>query len=164
MTIIEKVPRVIRSATAVAAGAIGVAAFATLCFSEAVADRSNAPDAAKYSIKAPDGLKVPGGLAFAEGDGYEDWAVIASHHTDDLVGAIVGNPLAMEAFRAGVPANGKPVPRWLQDRKDPMELEEEPRLAPLRQGAGRHDCPRIHGERCQEVPGQWRMGICDIQA
>jgi hypothetical protein len=110
MIVIDKVPRVIRSATAVAAGAIGVAAFATLCFSEAVADRSNAPDAAKYSIEAPDGLKVPGGLAFAEGKGWEDWAVIASHHTDKVVEAIVGNPVAMEALRAGVPASGRPFP------------------------------------------------------
>jgi Cytochrome P460 len=70
----------------------------------------SAQDAAKYSFKVPDGLKVPGGLAFAEGKGYEDWAVIASHHTDDLVEAIVGNPVAMKAFRAGIPDNGKPFP------------------------------------------------------
>ena len=55
-------------------------------------------------------LKVPGGLAFSEFRGYEDWAVIASHNTDDLLEAIVGNPVAVEAFRAGVPANGKPFP------------------------------------------------------
>jgi hypothetical protein len=109
MIIIDRVPGAIRSASAVAAGALGVALFATLCFSEAIADRNNAPDAVK-SIKAPDGLQVPGGLAFAEGKGWEDWAVVASHHTDKVVEAIVGNPVAMEAFRAGVPANGKPFP------------------------------------------------------
>ena len=70
----------------------------------------SAQDATKYSFKVPDGLKVPGGLAFAEGKGYEDWAVIASHHTDDLVEAIVGNPVTMNALRAGIPANGKPFP------------------------------------------------------
>jgi Cytochrome P460 len=107
---VRSLGRLIKSAWPVAAGALGVAMFATLFFDEALADRSNAPDAAKYSIKAPDGLKVPGGLAFAEGKGWEDWAVIASHHTDKVVEAIVGNPVAMEAFRAGVPANGKPFP------------------------------------------------------
>src|SRR5262249_49137168 len=55
-------------------------------------------------------LKVPGGLAFSEFRGYEDWAVIASHHTDDLLEAIVGNPVVMEAFRAGVPVSGKAFP------------------------------------------------------
>jgi Cytochrome P460 len=107
---VRSLGRLIQFAAPVAAGAIGVAMFATLFFGEALADGSTAPDAAKYSLKVPHGLKVPGGLAFAEGKGYEDWAVIASHHTDAVVEAIVGNPVAMEAFRAGVPANGKPFP------------------------------------------------------
>ena len=106
---------------AVAAGAIGVAAFATLCFGEAVADRSNAPDAAKYS------LKVPGGLAFAEFKGYEDWAVITIDHTDDLMKVILGNPVAMDAFRAGIPAQRQAVPRWLQDGEGRVATEEESR-------------------------------------
>src|SRR4029077_3188126 len=55
-------------------------------------------------------LRVPGGLAFSEFRGYEDWAVIAIDHTDDLMKAIVGNPVAMDAFRVGIPANGKPFP------------------------------------------------------
>src|SRR5215813_3323396 len=33
-------------------------------------------------------LKVPGGLAFAEFKGYEDWAVVAIDHTEDLMKAI----------------------------------------------------------------------------
>src|SRR6185503_11754662 len=53
-------------------------------------------------------LKVPGGLVFSEFRGYEDWAVIAIDHTDELMKVIVGNPLAMDAFRAGIPGNGKP--------------------------------------------------------
>ena len=55
-------------------------------------------------------LKVPGGLAFSEFKGYENWAVIASHHTDTWLEAIIGNAVAMNAFRAGIPANGKPFP------------------------------------------------------
>jgi Cytochrome P460 len=55
-------------------------------------------------------LQVPGGLAFAEFKGYEDWAVISIDHTADLMKVILGNPVAMEAFRAGVPGNGKPFP------------------------------------------------------
>src|SRR5262245_6366155 len=55
-------------------------------------------------------LQVPGGLAFSEFRGYEDWAVIAIDHTGDLMKVIVGNPMAMDAFRAGIPGNGKPFP------------------------------------------------------
>jgi len=86
----------------------------------------SAQDAAKYSIKVPDGLKVPGGLAFAEGEGFEDWAVIASHHTNELVEAIVGNPVAMEAFRAGIPDNGKPFPDGSKMAKLMWNSEKNP--------------------------------------
>ena len=55
-------------------------------------------------------LKVPGGLAFAEFRGYENWAVVAIDHTDDLMKVILGNPVVMEAFRSGIPGNGKPFP------------------------------------------------------
>ena len=55
-------------------------------------------------------LQVPGGLAFAEFKGYEDWAVISIDHTADLMKVILGNPVVMEAFRAGVPGNGKSFP------------------------------------------------------
>ena len=65
---------------------------------------SSAPEESKYT------LKVPGGLAFSEFRGYEDWAVVAVQHTGDLTKVVVGNPTTMDAFRAGVPGNGKPFP------------------------------------------------------
>jgi len=55
-------------------------------------------------------LEVPGGLAFSEFRGYEDWAVVAADHTADLLKVIVANPVAMDAYRAGIPDNGKPFP------------------------------------------------------
>lgn len=55
-------------------------------------------------------LKVPGGLAFAEFRGYEDWAVVAAHGTKDLLKVVLANPVMMKAYRAGIPGNGKPVP------------------------------------------------------
>ena len=55
-------------------------------------------------------LKVPGGLAFSEFRGYENWEVVNVAHTDDLLKVIVGNPVAMGAYRAGIPGNGKPFP------------------------------------------------------
>jgi Cytochrome P460 len=55
-------------------------------------------------------LQVPGGLAFADFRGYEDWQVVAVSHNGDKLATILGNPAMIEAFRAGSPANGKPFP------------------------------------------------------
>jgi hypothetical protein len=55
-------------------------------------------------------LEVPGGLAFAEFKGYEDWAVVSVHRTEDLLKVVVANPVMMDAYRHGIPANGQPVP------------------------------------------------------
>jgi Cytochrome P460/Malate:quinone oxidoreductase (Mqo) len=55
-------------------------------------------------------LQVPGGLAFSEFRGYEDWQVISDSHNGDKVALIVGNPEMIDAYKAGIPFNGKPVP------------------------------------------------------
>jgi hypothetical protein len=55
-------------------------------------------------------LQVPGGLAWSEFKGYEDWQVISVSHNGDKLALIVGNPAMIEAYKAGIPANGKPVP------------------------------------------------------
>ena len=55
-------------------------------------------------------LKVPGGLAFAEFKGYEDWQVVSVSWGHDLLAVIMANPVMIEAYRAGVPGNGKPFP------------------------------------------------------
>ena len=55
-------------------------------------------------------VQVPGGLAFSEFRGYEDWQVIAVSQTGDLLVAILGNPEMIAAYQAGVPGNGKPFP------------------------------------------------------
>jgi hypothetical protein len=55
-------------------------------------------------------LKVPGGLAFSEFNGYESWQVVSISHTPRAMAVILGNPAMIKAFEAGIPANGKPVP------------------------------------------------------
>jgi len=55
-------------------------------------------------------VQVPNGLAFSEFRGYEDWQVVAVSQTDELMAAILANPVMIEAYRAGVPGNGKPFP------------------------------------------------------
>jgi hypothetical protein len=68
--------------------------------------------AAGVAISAQDKytLEVPGGLAFSEFKGYEDWSVIAISENGGKFAVILGNPVTIAAFREGVPGNGKPFP------------------------------------------------------
>jgi Cytochrome P460 len=71
-------------------------------------------------------LKSPGGIAFADFKGYEDWAVISSaktHVEPKELKVIVGNPTIINAFKAGVPGNGKPFP----DGSKIVKLQWKPR-------------------------------------
>ena len=58
----------------------------------------------KYSVK------VPGGLSFSEIKGYESWHAISLSRSDKAVAIILGNPVMIDAYKAGIPANGQPVP------------------------------------------------------
>src|SRR5215475_10298006 len=64
------------------------------------------------AISAPDKYTVqtPNGLAFSEFRGYEDWQVVAVSQTEDLLKVEVANPVMIDAYRAGVPGNGRPFP------------------------------------------------------
>ena len=55
-------------------------------------------------------LQVPNGLSFSEFKGYETWSVVAISYTDELLDAVLANPVMIEAYKAGVPGNGKPFP------------------------------------------------------
>jgi mono/diheme cytochrome c family protein len=55
-------------------------------------------------------LKIPNGLAFSEFRGYESWPVISISHNGGAVAAILGNPVMIDAYKAGIPGNGKPFP------------------------------------------------------
>ncbi|MGD0417917.1 MAG: cytochrome P460 family protein [Terriglobales bacterium] len=78
-------------------GATAVAVLAVL-----VATAVYAQD--KYSLKSPSGI------AFSDFKGYEDWAVVSSARTDEILKVIVANPKMITAFKAGVPVNGQPFP------------------------------------------------------
>ena len=54
--------------------------------------------------------KVPGGLAFAEFKGYEDWQAVSVSKSEEAFALILANPIMIEAYRAGAPGNGKPFP------------------------------------------------------
>ncbi len=55
-------------------------------------------------------LKTPAGVAFSDFRGYEDWSVVSSARTDEVLKVIVANPIMIKAYKAGVPGNGKPFP------------------------------------------------------
>lgn len=57
-------------------------------------------------------LQEPNGISFGEIKGYESWPVVApSYRTDKKeVRIILGNDRIIQAFRDGLPENGKPFP------------------------------------------------------
>jgi len=55
-------------------------------------------------------VKVPGGMAFSEFRGYEGWQAVSISRNERVVAVILANPVMIEAYRAGFPGNGKPVP------------------------------------------------------
>ena len=81
-------------------GAVGALALASL----AVLGRMALAAQDKYTEK------VPGGLAFAEFRGYESWQVVSVSQDGPLIAAILGNPVMIDAYLAGIPGNGKPFP------------------------------------------------------
>ena len=65
-------------------------------------------------------LKAANGIAFSEFKGYDAWQLVATSQPEKEAGcgtskvgcmkAILGNPAMIQAYRDGIPANGKPVP------------------------------------------------------
>jgi hypothetical protein len=58
----------------------------------------------KYSLVSP------GGIAFSDFRGYEDWSDVSSARTDEVLKVIVANPAMIKAYKAGIPGNGQPFP------------------------------------------------------
>ena len=66
-------------------------------------------------------LTSPNGIAFSEFQGYESWPLVAPSQPNDAGGCgaspapgciktILGNPVMIQAYHDGVPANGEAVP------------------------------------------------------
>ena len=66
--------------------------------------------AAVYAQQDKYSLKSPGGIAFSNFRGYEDWSVVSSARTDEVLKVIVANPSMINAYKAGVPGNGQAFP------------------------------------------------------
>ena len=55
-------------------------------------------------------LVSPSGIALSDFRGYEDWALVSSARTDEVLKVIVANPTMIAAYKAGIPGNGRPFP------------------------------------------------------
>ena len=79
---------------------------------DATSASTTVPSQAQAAISTQDkyALKIPNGLAFSEFRGYESWQVIAVSHNRNTLAAILGNPVMIDAYKAGFPGNGKPFP------------------------------------------------------
>jgi hypothetical protein len=130
--------------------AIATAAFATLGGMAVYAED-------KYTLKSPSGI------AFSDFKGYEDWAVVSSARTDEVLKVIVANPVMIEAYKAGIPTNGQPFPDGSKIAKlqwKPKKSTEAPFVV---------DVPDVFTQAfviekdSKAISGQRRMGIRAVQ-
>jgi hypothetical protein len=74
-------------------------------------------------------LKLPNGLPFSEFRGYENWQVVSVSQTTELLKVEVANPTMIDAYRSGIPGNGKPFPDGSKIAKiewKPKKMAESP--------------------------------------
>ena len=76
-------------------------------------------------------LQIPGGLAFSEVKGYEQWQVVGPSLTEaaNVIRVILANPAMIQAYQQGVPGNGKPFPdgsRIVKIEWRPKKLTDPP--------------------------------------
>jgi hypothetical protein len=83
---------------------IGATAVAMLAVLIATAVYAQVQGEDKYSLKSPSGI------AFSDFRGYEDWSVVSSARTDEVLKVIVANPSMIKAYKSGIPGNGQPFP------------------------------------------------------
>jgi len=77
-------------------------AVAVLAVLGAVVLYAQGQDKDKYSLVSP------GGIAFSDFRGYEDWADVSSARTTEILKVIVANPTMINSYKTGVPGNGQP--------------------------------------------------------
>ena len=81
-----------------------IAAVAIIAMSLAVSGSMARAAQDKYTVR------VPNGLAFSEFRGYEAWQTVSVSENGGLINVILANPLTINAYKSGIPGNGKPFP------------------------------------------------------
>jgi len=94
-----------RSAVKLIAAVTVVATAALVAAGGGATLRAQNVDNDKYSLTSP------GGIAFSDFRGYEDWSAVSSARTEEVLKVIVANPAMVKAYKEGVPGNGRPFPQ-----------------------------------------------------
>ena len=120
-----------------------------------------------WAISAQDKytLQVPNGLAFSEFRGYEGWQTVSISHGEELFAVILANPVMIDAYRAGVPGNGKPVPDGAKMAKihwNPKKSETAP--APTTVPGTLHDVDFMVKDSKRFPIGGWGYAQFDYDA
>src|SRR5947208_5716291 len=74
-------------------------------------------------------VRVPNGLTFSEFKGYEGWQTVSISHNEKVMAVILANPVMINAYKSGIPGNGKPFPDGSQMAKihwSPKKMEAFP--------------------------------------
>ena len=101
----QKTRAAVKRLSAIAAFAVAVTILAALLLSAIHAqDKGSLSAEHKYSLVSP------GGIAFSDFRGCEDWADVSSTHQDEILKVIVANPKMIAAYKTGIPGNGQPFP------------------------------------------------------
>jgi hypothetical protein len=71
-------------------------------------------------------LKSPNGVPYTDFKGYESWQVVSVSKTDNDIKAIVANPVMVDAYKSGIPGNGKPFPDGAKIAKIEWKFKANP--------------------------------------
>ena len=110
-------------------------------------------------------LKIPNGLAFSEFRGYEGWPVIAISHNGDKLAAILGNPVMIDAYKAGIPGNGKPFPDGAKMAKVHWNVKKMETFPSATVPGTQHDVDfMVKDSKRFADSGGWGYGVFDYDA
>jgi hypothetical protein len=115
----------------------------------------------KYALKSPDGV------AFSDFKGYEDWSVVSSARTDEVLKVIVANPIMIQAYKSGIPGNGKPFPEGAKIVKlqwKPKKSTEAPFVVDVPDVFSQAFVMEKNSKRFPERSGGWGYALFNYDA
>ena len=108
-------------------------------------------------------LKLPNGLAFSDFRGFEDWQTVGVSKAGDLIEVILANPVMIDAYKAGVPRNGKRFRDGSKIAKIHWKSKQSAEApSPTTVPDTLHDIDFIERDS-KRYPGYRRMGIRPVQ-
>ena len=110
-------------------------------------------------------LKIPNGLAFSEFRGYEDWQTVSISHHGDHMALILANPAMIDAYRSGVPGNGKSFPDGSKMAKVHWNLKKMETFPEATVPDTQHDVDfMVKDSKRFQDSGGWGYGVFEYDA